>query len=158
MVIKELKMDLACPESWFQAPTADDCFAAIEDWKSSEAQTKITSLCSAVESMLEEDMNQTTCEVFAEIGTVNLFAIASGEETSCILFLPTPPSLADFSSHDSSSALFNLPVSSIFQLRATAGAPSERSCELETSVVSTYQLRKPSRGYSHRRGSVSKQL
>lgn len=71
-------MDLVCPESCFQAPTADECFACIMRWKSSKAQQKKMSLCSAVETVLGGDMNQSTREIFAEFGILNLFAIASG--------------------------------------------------------------------------------
>jgi hypothetical protein len=81
MVIKELKMDLVCPESCFQAPTADECFASTTNWRLSKIQQRKMSLCSAIETVLGEDMNLQAREMFAELGTLNLFAIVSGEHT-----------------------------------------------------------------------------
>lgn len=82
MVIKELKMDLVCPESCFQAPTADECFVSITNWTSSKVGKRKMSLRSAIETLLGENMDQDTRATFAELEILNLFTMASGKHTS----------------------------------------------------------------------------
>lgn len=77
MVIKELKMDLVCPESCFQAPTADECFVSITNWTSSKVGKRKMSLRSAIETLLGENMDQDTRATFAELEILNLFTMAS---------------------------------------------------------------------------------
>src|SRR5689334_22679167 len=44
MAVKELKMDLACPEPCFQATTSAECFSQIQIWTASETWAQRMSL------------------------------------------------------------------------------------------------------------------
>jgi hypothetical protein len=78
MVAKELKMDLACPEPCFQAATSAECFAQVKAWTSSQAWSKKMPLSSTIESICQQNMDQKNCEIFADLGILNLFTMASG--------------------------------------------------------------------------------
>lgn len=87
MVIQELKMDLVCPDSCFQAPTAEECLTHIMNWNSSKQSKRKLSLGSAIETLFQEDMDQPSRELLAELGILNLFALVSGKHTPYCRYL-----------------------------------------------------------------------
>jgi hypothetical protein len=86
MVIKEMKMHLAFPESCFQALTEDECYEKIQCWISSLSPTCFVTLRSAVEDICEKVLVQDTHRNLARLGPLNLFAMVSGKrkKRTCI--------------------------------------------------------------------------
>ncbi|PMD39577.1 hypothetical protein L207DRAFT_566531 [Hyaloscypha variabilis F] len=77
MVIKEMKMHMAFPESCFQAATKDECYGEIQCWISSFSPTCYITLLAAVEDICERALVQDTRRNLARLGPLNLFAMVS---------------------------------------------------------------------------------
>jgi hypothetical protein len=80
-MIKEMNMDMACPEACFQAGTADECFAQIQRWMLDGTLFRKISFRSAVESLCKENMSLDMHRTLAGLGILNLFAMTSGEDS-----------------------------------------------------------------------------
>ena len=85
MVIKEMKMHMAFPESCFQAATKDECYGEIQCWMSSFSPTCYITLRAAVEDICEKALVQDTRRNLARLGPLNLLAMVSGENYPEIL-------------------------------------------------------------------------
>lgn len=83
MVIRELQMRMACPESCFQASTAEECAAAVRDWVSQPSATSKISLHKAIECFCFDDLAPYLLRGLASLGPLNLFVIISGK-TQCV--------------------------------------------------------------------------
>ncbi|RDL41437.1 uncharacterized protein BP5553_01416 [Venustampulla echinocandica] len=77
MVIKEMKMHMAFPESCFQAATEDECYEQIQSWMLGLGRTCCITLRTAVEDACEKVLVQDTHRNLARLGPLNLFAIVS---------------------------------------------------------------------------------
>ena len=80
MVIKEMRMHMAFPESCFQAATKDECYGEIQCWMLNLSPTCYITLRKTVEDVCEKVLVQDTHRNFAHLGPLNLFAIVSGED------------------------------------------------------------------------------
>ncbi|KAK1829514.1 hypothetical protein QBC39DRAFT_262799 [Podospora conica] len=77
MVIKEMKMHLACPEPCFQAPTPQDCFAQIGAITGPSTPFCRLLLRDAIEHVCTDELTAESQETLARLGPLNLFAIVS---------------------------------------------------------------------------------
>jgi len=80
MVIKEMKMDMACAESCFQAPTSHECYAQIQaDRCRFQGCQRARELCSAVETLCRDSdkVQHEHLVALADQGPLNLFAMTS---------------------------------------------------------------------------------
>lgn len=84
MVIKEMRMHMACPEACFQAGTAAECIDEIHRWMPSSSLFYDNLFCEAVEMICMASMDVDVCQNFAWLGPLNLFAIVSGKTTTTI--------------------------------------------------------------------------
>ncbi|KAK5218720.1 hypothetical protein LTR72_008659 [Exophiala xenobiotica] len=80
MVIKEMKMDMACAESCFQAATSHECYAQIQAdrWRHQGWQ-RAREFCSAVETLCRDSdkIQHEHLVALADQGPLNLFATTS---------------------------------------------------------------------------------
>lgn len=79
MVIREMTSHVAWPESCFQAATAQDCEAEVHAWTARSPFLCNLTICEAIEMVCKGDMGDEMHRVFADLGPLNLFAIASGK-------------------------------------------------------------------------------
>jgi hypothetical protein len=79
MVIKELQMRMAYPESCFQAMSADECVAAVRDWTSQFVVTNQVSLRGAIQIFTSGSLSPESARGLASLGPLNLFVIVSGK-------------------------------------------------------------------------------
>ncbi|KAH8649737.1 hypothetical protein BGZ60DRAFT_199046 [Tricladium varicosporioides] len=77
LVIREMKMHMAFPESCFQATTEDDCYEEILNWMLDLGPTCCITLRTAVEDACEKILVQGSRKSLACLGPLNLFAIVS---------------------------------------------------------------------------------
>lgn len=79
MVIKEMKMSLACPEICFQAATSEECLKALqrEDTIQSFRPSQTLHFASAFELLYQNPMDDATTMMLADLGPLNLFAMTS---------------------------------------------------------------------------------
>jgi hypothetical protein len=82
MAAAEMKLDLACPESAFQATSPMECFDRLEEWRFSANMTKTMSVSEALETLCREELDERTCKVFATFGTLNMFTMASSRSNA----------------------------------------------------------------------------
>lgn len=80
MVIKEMTMHMAFPESCFQAATEDECYEEIQCWMLDFGPTCSITLRAAVEDACGTNLAQDSQRNLASLGPLNLFAIVSGED------------------------------------------------------------------------------
>ena len=81
MMIKEMDMHMAYPESCFQAATPEACVEQIQNYmldENSAHHCKI-SFRSMVESLCKEFIPQDNLQTLAYLGPLNLFAAIAGE-------------------------------------------------------------------------------
>ncbi|GFF38041.1 C2H2 type zinc finger domain protein [Aspergillus udagawae] len=78
MVVKEMKMHVAAPESCFQAPTADQCYDAIRTWMPSASLCWKFSFRALFETLCIDDLPLKMQQAVAALGPLNLFTIISG--------------------------------------------------------------------------------
>lgn len=78
MVVKEMKMHVAAPESCFQAPTADQCYDAIRHWMPSASLCWKFSFRALFETLCIDDLTVKMQQAVAALGPLNLFTIISG--------------------------------------------------------------------------------
>ncbi|GFG12218.1 C2H2 type zinc finger domain protein [Aspergillus udagawae] len=78
MVVKEMKMHVAAPESCFQAPTADQCYDAIRNWMPSASLCWKFSFRALFETLCIDDLPLKMQQAVAALGPLNLFTIISG--------------------------------------------------------------------------------
>lgn len=79
MVIKEMKMHMACPEACFQAATAEECLMEIKRWLPAGNPFYRISFRSAFECVCRESITLHMQQTLADLGPLNLFAIISGK-------------------------------------------------------------------------------
>ncbi|KAJ5440032.1 uncharacterized protein N7458_011030 [Penicillium daleae] len=77
MVIKEMKMHLATPESCFQALTADDCYREIQTHLPSGNAYWSLSFRGAFEALAKDTFSPSMRQIIAASGPLNLFALTS---------------------------------------------------------------------------------
>jgi hypothetical protein len=78
MVIKEMKMHLATPESCFQALTADECYREIQTHLPSGNAYWSLSFRGAFEALAKDTFSPSMRQIIAASGPLNLFALTSG--------------------------------------------------------------------------------
>lgn len=79
MVIREMKMSMAKPESCFQAMTAEECFHALQQQSPDTALQPMVSLdfVTAFELLYHVHLDDALSTTLADLGPINLFAITS---------------------------------------------------------------------------------
>ena len=77
MVIRELCLDLACPEPCFQAESAELCLELLQKWISHRPTKRRMSLFAAISALRREKMDVSIQEDLAQSGVLNLWAITS---------------------------------------------------------------------------------
>jgi hypothetical protein len=83
MVIKEMTMRLASPESCFQAATSESCRDLILRWLPDANAIGNMMLREAIENLCIRKLSVEAIHRTAELGLLNLFAIVSGEFSYC---------------------------------------------------------------------------
>jgi hypothetical protein len=74
MVIREMRMDMACPEACFQSTTSEDCFQELQThFRPSMPEFRV-----AVEMLYRDRDSEDSTIVLADLGPLNLFAMTSG--------------------------------------------------------------------------------
>ncbi|KAK5797532.1 hypothetical protein VI817_003823 [Penicillium citrinum] len=84
MVVTELKMDLACPESCFQAESASACMQQMQNWAGTMFWERHLSIMSVARQMCQSPFEETLVQNYAGLGTLNLFTII--QAIHCLLF------------------------------------------------------------------------
>ena len=87
--IQEMSLDMACPETCFQASSARECFAAIKTWTSHPLWKCRMRLRQVVEVVLCSDIISTTPEILAylsHLGILNLWIVCSGMPALTAIF------------------------------------------------------------------------
>lgn len=79
MVIKEMKMHLATPESCFQAVSADECHREIQTHLPSGHAYWRLSFRGAFEALAKDTFSPSMRQIIAASGPLNLFALTSGK-------------------------------------------------------------------------------
>lgn len=79
MVIKEMKMHMATPETCFQALSADECHQQIQIHLPINSAYWSLSFRGAFEALSKDSMSPIMCQAIADLGPLNLFALTSGE-------------------------------------------------------------------------------
>ncbi|ERT01023.1 uncharacterized protein SPSK_06943 [Sporothrix schenckii 1099-18] len=84
MVLPELQVDLASPESCFRAETADACFAELAAWRAanaaiagSEKGNAPITIASAVQTLCHGAISREIEQAFATLSVLNMFTIVS---------------------------------------------------------------------------------
>lgn len=81
MVIKEMTMTMASPESCFQATTSETCLEQFQQWlPGSGAMCNNIMLREAIENLCIKALATDAQRSMAQLGPLNLFAIVSGEQ------------------------------------------------------------------------------
>ncbi|KAJ5983198.1 hypothetical protein N7481_005297 [Penicillium waksmanii] len=75
MVVPELKMDVACPESCFQAESASECMKELHTWATTRFWKSRLSIVSVVRRICQCPIEESIIEDFAGLGTLNLFTL-----------------------------------------------------------------------------------
>lgn len=73
MVVSELKMDMACSETCFQAETAEDCLFELLSWNNSLFWQQELSVAAIVWQMCQGELSGESILEFSQMGTLNLF-------------------------------------------------------------------------------------
>lgn len=84
MVVLELTMDLACPESCFQATSSEECFVCLNSWSYARDSPPTLDLSSAVEIICRPQISEENQKIFSSLSTLNMFAIITG--LHCLAF------------------------------------------------------------------------
>jgi hypothetical protein len=79
MVIKEMRMHLATPESCFQALTADECHQEIQTHLPCGSAYWSLSFRGAFEALAKDTFPSSMRQIIAASGPLNLFALTSGQ-------------------------------------------------------------------------------
>jgi len=79
MVMKEMKMHMASPESCFQAISAIECVQEIRGRMPRSSPIRRFLLRDAIEGVCAETLSLSSQEMFSQLGPLNLFSIVSGE-------------------------------------------------------------------------------
>lgn len=79
MVVPELKMDVACPESCFQAESAPECMKELHTWATTRFWKSRLSIVSVVRRICQCPIEESIIEDFAGLGTLNLFTLVQGK-------------------------------------------------------------------------------
>jgi hypothetical protein len=86
MLVNELNVDLSSPESCFQAESAEECFVALRQWRSTQRDNNLT-ISSAVRVICSQPHSDTE-RLFVNLSVLNMFTIVSG--MPFLLALATP--------------------------------------------------------------------
>lgn len=78
LVIKEMRMHMATPEACFQAVSADECHQQIQSHLPAGGIYWSLSFRGAFESLSKDTLTPGMCQAIADLGPLNLFALASG--------------------------------------------------------------------------------
>ncbi|KIV98381.1 uncharacterized protein PV09_09786 [Verruconis gallopava] len=77
LVVRELKMDLACPEPCFQACSFEECFVQLRAWTSPQTHRQMLDVSSAVELMCHPQISR-QCQVrLNSLSTLNMFTLVT---------------------------------------------------------------------------------
>lgn len=79
MVVPELKMDVATPESCFQAESASECVEQLRNWSETRFWKNRLSVVSVVRRICQNPIEQSLVQDFACLGTLNLFTMVQGK-------------------------------------------------------------------------------
>jgi hypothetical protein len=72
-------MDLACPESCFQAASSEECFVHLNTWNVTHESHRRPNLSAAIETMTQEQISVEHQLLFSSLSTLNMFAIVTGK-------------------------------------------------------------------------------
>lgn len=78
MVVSELKMDVACPESCFQAESAQDCIKEVRAWAQTRFWKNRISVVSVVRRVCQKTIDDDLVQEYSHLGTLNLFTMVQG--------------------------------------------------------------------------------
>jgi hypothetical protein len=96
MVIKEMTMQMASPESCFQASTSESCLEQIRHCLPDSTAICNITLREAIETLCIKTLSSEPQRRMAELGPLNLFAIVSGELFSVAVLIITQYSPSGF--------------------------------------------------------------
>ncbi|KAK4869941.1 hypothetical protein LT330_005665 [Penicillium expansum] len=86
MVIKEIRMHMATPETCFQAATADQCHHQIQLFLPARSLYWTTSFRGSFESLCKDDLSVNIRHLLATLGPLNLFALTSAIHSQIFQF------------------------------------------------------------------------
>jgi hypothetical protein len=89
MVIKEMRMHMAMPETCFQAMTADQCHQQIQFSLPTQSLYWKVSFRGAFEFLCKDDLSLEMRHTVSSLGPLVLFALASGEFHKPTMIIPT---------------------------------------------------------------------
>ncbi|OOQ91172.1 hypothetical protein PEBR_01253 [Penicillium brasilianum] len=75
MVVSELKMDVACPESCFQAESAEECGNNLRAWAVTRFWKKRISVVSVARRVCQSMIDDDLVQEYSLLGTLNLFTM-----------------------------------------------------------------------------------
>lgn len=129
MVIKEMKMHVAAPESCFQASTADQCYDAIRNWMPSASLCWKFSFRALFETLCIDDLTVKMQQAVAALGPLNLFTIISG-------LYPSHSRTLVFQNTDIPRySLLGIPIPEFLQRRASAATDPHRAAKLQAYLA-----------------------
>ena len=82
-------IDLAAPETCFQAESAEECYVALRIWKNTLYPAQNASLASTVIGMCSSEMTPNIERLVSHMSILNMFTVAVGMSISCALRLWT---------------------------------------------------------------------
>lgn len=72
-------MDIACPESCFQAESAAECMKELRGWAETRFWKSRLSVVSVVRRICQSPIEEALVQDFACLGTLNLFTVVQGK-------------------------------------------------------------------------------
>lgn len=78
MVVSELKMDVASPESCFQAGSAEECQENLCGWAQTRFWKNRISVVSVVRRVCQNSFDDDLVMEYSHLGTLNLFTMVQG--------------------------------------------------------------------------------
>ncbi|KAJ6110668.1 hypothetical protein N7486_002903 [Penicillium sp. IBT 16267x] len=75
MLISELRMDVACPETCFQAESAAECLGCLRVWAGTRFWKKRISVVAVVRRICQSPIEDALVQEFSQLGTFNLFTV-----------------------------------------------------------------------------------
>lgn len=83
MVVSELKMDVASPESCFQSESAEECQENLRVWARTRFWKNRISVVSVVRRVCQNSIDDDLVLEYSHLGTMNLFTIVQGMWYDC---------------------------------------------------------------------------
>lgn len=77
IVVRELDIELVCPEPCFQASTEEECLHHIRTWTSNGSWRSDRTVISAIDSLRQVNMDVDMQDFLSQAGVLNLYVIAA---------------------------------------------------------------------------------